>query len=430
MPAEIAAPPARVRVSAAVARRWLARPDVRAALAATLALRLGTSFLAALVPALQPTLYPWRDPLLPDHFHLASYPSGLPHPAYSALDYLTQPWNRWDTIWYLDIAQHGYVTYGSSAFLPLYPLLIRCLAPLLGGNALLAALAISTAATFAALLALYHFTERLAPRAGAGGYAVLVAASMPLAFFLVSGYTEALFLALVLWAIVAALDGAWWRFAALGALAALTRQQGVLLAVLPLASFVAARVRGAALGKGWLRLSAEDLVQLAAGATPALAYALWLVALRVFWQAPPPWQPLADARGWNLRLAWPWSGILADAAVFGGPKGPLSSLAQLAMLDLSAIGIAVALLIVAARRFPPELVIYLALSLLTSLMKVEPNGLTTSEARYTLSLLPLAVLPAVWLARGGPRRRLTWIIVCLPMQALLLMGFVLNVWVP
>jgi hypothetical protein len=430
MPVETAAPLSRVRLSVAIPGRWLARPEVRVALIATLALRLGTSLLAALMPLLQPELYPWRDPLSPDHFHPAHYPSGLPQPAYGALDYVTQPWNRWDTIWYLDIAQHGYVTYGSSAFLPLFPLLIRCLAPLLGGNALLAALAISTVATFAALLALYHLTERLAPRTGAGGYAVLLAASMPLAFFLVSGYTEALFLALALWAIMAALDDAWWRFATLGALAALTRQQGVLLAVLPLASIIAARVRGAAPGKGWSRVSAEDLVRLAASAAPVLACGLWLVALRVLWQAPLPWEPLGDARGWNLRFAWPWAGILADAAVFAGPKGPLSSLAQLAMLDLSAVGIAVALLIVAARRFPPGLVLYLGLSLLTSLMKVEPNGLTTSEARYMLSLLPLAMLPAVWLARGGPGRRLTWIIVCLPMQALLLMGFVLNVWVP
>jgi hypothetical protein len=414
----------------AVAGRWVARPDVRATLSATLALRLGTSLLAALMPLLQPALYPWRDPLSPDHFHPAHYPSSLPHPAYGALDYLTQPWNRWDTIWYLDIAQHGYVTYGSSAFLPLYPLLIRCLNPLLGGNVLLAALAISTVATFVALLALYHLAERLAPRMGAGGYTVLVAASVPVAFFLVSGYTEALFLALALWAMLAAMDGAWWRFVALGALAALTRQQGVLLAVLPLGGLIAARVRDAAPGKGWARFAAEDLARAAASAAPALAYALWLVGLRAFWQAPLPWQPLGDAHGWNLRVAWPWSGMLADAAVFAGPKGPLSGLAQLAALDLSAIGIAMALLIVAMRRFPPGLVLYLALSLLTSLMKVEPNGLTTSEARYTLSLLPLAVLPAVWLARGGPRRRLTWIIVCLTAQALLLMAFVLNVWVP
>jgi hypothetical protein len=416
--------------SAAAAKRWLARADVRAALVATLVLRLGTILFAALMPVLQPGLYPWRDPLQPDHFSLAHYPSGLPHPTYGALDYLTQPWNRWDTIWYLDIAQRGYVLYGSSAFLPLYPSLVRCLTPAFGGSALLASLVVSTIAAFGALLALYRLTERLAPRAGAGGYAVLVAASMPLAFFLMSGYTEALFLALAIWAVLAALDGAWWRFAALGALAALTRQQGLLLALMPVWSGLADVLRRPAGAPLVDRLRRVGAARAAAACAPPAAYALWLVVLHVAWHAPMPWAPLGAVRGWGLRFTWPGSDILADFAVFVRPGGAPLGVALAAGLDLTAIGVGLVLLTVAARRFPPALVLYLAVSLLTSLMKVEPSGLTTSEARYTLALLPLAVLPGAWLARGGPARRLAWVGVCMPAQVLLLMAFVLNVWVP
>ena len=51
--------------------------------------------------------------------------------------YLVRPWERWDTVWYLKIAEHGYTDYGSTAFLPLYPLLIRVVGTLLGGHVLL-----------------------------------------------------------------------------------------------------------------------------------------------------------------------------------------------------------------------------------------------------------------------------------------------------
>ncbi|HEY7985215.1 MAG TPA: mannosyltransferase family protein [Ktedonobacterales bacterium] len=426
------ATPARAALAPAlaVARHWLARADVRAALMATLALRLGTSLFAALLPLLQPALYPWRDPLRPDHFHLAHYPPDLPHPVYGILDYLTQPWNRWDTRWYLDIAQHGYIQYGSSAFLPLYPALIRGVGAVVGGNLLLAALLISTAAAFAALLALYRLAARLVPLAGSGAAAVLVAVSTPLAFFLMSGYTEALFLACALWAIVAALDGAWWRCAALGALAALTRQQGLLLALLPLWSGMEALVGGQTGAGHWSRMRAVGAGRVAAAGAPPLAYALWLLALRIFWRAPLPWEPLGAARGWGLRLSWPGSGVLADLAVFGRPGGAPLGVALAAALDLGAIGVCAALLVLAAQRFPPALLLYLALSLVTSLMKVEPNGLTTSEARYMLALLPLAALPAGWLARGSSRRRLVWVGACVPAQLALLMAFVLNAWVP
>jgi hypothetical protein len=420
---------ARWPVAASVAR-WMDRPEVRAALLATLALRLLTSAVAALMPLWQPALYPWRDPLLPDHFHLAHYPPGLPHPAYGPLEYLTLPWNRWDTIWYLDIAQHGYAKYGTSAFLPLYPGMIRLLAPALGGNFLVAALVISTISAFAALVALFRLAERLAPVTGAGSFSVLVAVTMPTAFFLMAGYTEALFLALSLWAILAALDGAWWRFVALGALAALTRQQGMLLALMPLWSLAADR---------WSRHPRQRVgawpgrfgaARAAATGAPPLAYALWLVALGVFWHAPPPWVPLGAARGWGLRVTWPGSGVLADLAVFVRPGGVPLGVALAAALDLGAIGIGAGLLAAAARRFPLAVVVYLAVSLLASLMKVEPSGLTTSEARYMLALLPLAVLPGLWLAHGGRARRIGWLALCAPVQVFLLMAFVLNVWVP
>jgi mannosyltransferase PIG-V len=416
--------------AAAVARRWLARADVRVALLATLALRLLTAICVALPVLLVPEAYPWRDPLQPDHFHLAQYPSGLPHPDYGLLDLLTQPWNRWDTRWYLDIAQNGYAHYGTSAFLPLYPLLVRGVSLAVGGNLLLAALVVSTGAAFATFVALYQIAERLVPVAGAGRYAVAAAATAPLAFLLLAGYTESLFLALSLWAMLAALDGAWWRFAALAALAALTRQQGVLLALLPAWSglaLLASREQGARVGALIRRVSAGCC---AAAVAPLVAYALWLAALGAVWHAPPPWQPLSDAHAWVLRFTWPGSGILADVAALGQPGGAAAGVALAAAVDLGAVGVSLALLVMAARRFPTAWLLYFGASLLASLTKVHANGLTASEARYMLALLPLMALPAGWLARGEVPRRLAWVGVCALAQMLLLLAFVLDVWVP
>lgn len=66
------------------------------------------------------------------------------------------PWQRWDANWYLRIAEFGYSPDdASSAFFPLFPLLIRSAASLLGQNYLLANLVICTIAAFGAFVFLY-----------------------------------------------------------------------------------------------------------------------------------------------------------------------------------------------------------------------------------------------------------------------------------
>src|SRR4051812_7700106 len=52
----------------------------------------------------------------------------LTHPFGAGLDSLFAPLARWDSVWYLGIAHGGYDGAGT-AFFPLYPLLVRTLAP-------------------------------------------------------------------------------------------------------------------------------------------------------------------------------------------------------------------------------------------------------------------------------------------------------------
>src|SRR3954451_4450958 len=81
---------------------------------------------------------------------------GLTHPFSGALDSLLSPLARWDSAWYLDIAHSGYAG-PSTAFFPLYPLLVRAVA--VGGSPgalLVASYAVSLAALGGSLYLMYR----------------------------------------------------------------------------------------------------------------------------------------------------------------------------------------------------------------------------------------------------------------------------------
>jgi len=119
-------------------------------------------------------------------------------------------WSRWDSEWYLLIAREGYDVSGvlssahldirpedSSGFFPLYPLLIRCLSPLLGGLA--AGLLISNLSLLFSLRLLLSLARELWPEdefigIGAG----LALLCHPLTLFFSAVYSESLYLALSL----------------------------------------------------------------------------------------------------------------------------------------------------------------------------------------------------------------------------------------
>lgn len=118
----------------------------------------------------------------------------------------------WDTKWYLSIAGNGYTNralpprpddadYADNvAFFPGYPLAVRATHTLFGGalDWPLAALVTAQAlcVTFWAVFLLYLHTWRVRPRLAAA--VVVAAAAHPAAFFLVAGYSESLFLTVLL----------------------------------------------------------------------------------------------------------------------------------------------------------------------------------------------------------------------------------------
>ena len=141
-------------------------------------------------------------------------------------------WAHWDGAWYSEIATEGYGERApaSTAFFPLYPMLLRLGSVLWGGPASWGVL-ISLSCTLLALFFLYRIAEKLY-NARVARAATLALALFPTAFFLNAVYTEALFLALTTGTVWAAYGRRDLLLAGLlGALAAATRNVGVLLLI-------------------------------------------------------------------------------------------------------------------------------------------------------------------------------------------------------
>lgn len=191
---------------------------------AWLFLRFLTSLTAAAFSLLKP--------ITPIEKQIALWP-----PAQNFLAWLTRvfvaPWARYDAVWFEQILTHGYAAGdGSTSFHPLY---IWLSYPLyrLGVDASLSLLITSTLAALA-LLGVFYRLARLDHEPATAWVALLLLTTFPVAFILFAPYTESLFL---LWAAAAlySIRRERWGLAALFSfLAALTRQQGIFLA-LPLA---------------------------------------------------------------------------------------------------------------------------------------------------------------------------------------------------
>src|SRR3954454_3426310 len=214
------------------------------------------------------------------------------------------PLARWDSVWYLRVADRGYPDGGAeAAFFPLYPLLARGLGELGGGSpgaVLIAAYLISLAALLAAL-AIFHRLVSLELGRRLASPALLLLALFPGALYFGAPYPESLFLLASVGAFYAARTGRWpWAGGCLAAAAA-TRSAGVLL-VLPVAVLYVQQVRagGRRVDGAWLLLGPAALG----------AYALYLG----FAQGDPfAFTSVQDF--WHRELAVPltgaWDGLVA-----------------------------------------------------------------------------------------------------------------------
>lgn len=210
-------------------------------------------------------------------------------------------WERWDALWFLRIATGGYMEGdGSAAFFPLYPLLIRGLSVVIGGHPYAAALIISNASYFAAMVFVYRLTDlefdpQWARRT------VLYMSIFPTSFFFFAPYSESTFLLFAAGSLLAARRGRWLYAGAAGALAAATRSIGITLAV-PLAIEAIMQVRA----------RTEDRAKMTfMGLASAASVAVGTLAYLFFWYRMngDPLTPLSAQGGWQREFRFPWESI-------------------------------------------------------------------------------------------------------------------------
>ena len=140
-------------------------------------------------------------------------------------------WNRWDAVSYLKIAEFGYTGSGEDRFVivffPLYPALTALLKVVVG-DYLISAFIVSALATIGLGLA-FRELVKLDYSEKTAQLAVLFLFIFPTGYFLHIPYTESLFLALTVGCFLAACRRAWVVAGILGALACLTRVNGLFL---------------------------------------------------------------------------------------------------------------------------------------------------------------------------------------------------------
>jgi hypothetical protein len=338
---------------------------------------------------------------------------------------VTDVWARWDSVWFLRIAEHGYnaASGAASAFYPLYPGAVAVLGRAFFGHYVLAGILISLAAALGSFLLLYQIAEE---RLGADGArrTVLYLAFFPFALFLQAVYSESLYLLLTLAAFTLAERR---RFLAAGAvtgLALLARPTGV--ALLPALALIAWQERDRVRALGSLAVA------------PVLfaAYPLYL------WQAEgDPWAFLRAQRLWSRHLspAGPlggiWDGLRAGwAGVEQLASGSHTHVYWTAVRDTDPIRAAtinlenlaflvlfLVLTVIAWRRFGAPYGLFAAVSLAIPLSVPSERWPLLSIPRFGLTIFPFFLALAVI----GRRPRAHTAILCV---SSLLLGVAVVQW--
>lgn len=321
--------------------------------------------------------------------------------------------DRWDSLWFVRIAQHGYSTKQAAAFFPVYPMLVRGLAFVVR-NDVAAGMLISLAAAAAAAVLLERIARRHLPEHTARTVVVLVAL-YPFAFVFTAVYSDALFLLFV----VVAVDAA--------------ERRKSLLACSAAAFAVDTRLLGVALVPLLLLLLRPRLVSLA---LVPLALWLWLLYQRIHYG---DWLAYSHAEhaGWERQTpsphAW-WhelrtleselSNLLFHLPSSVGPGGypGYVNVAVFGVVDLLCLFAALWLSWVAWQRIGPAYALYSLTTLAIVVAAPASFQPLVSLPRFLLADFPLFLALASVLERR-PRAREIVIASFASLGALAAVGF-------
>jgi len=287
-------------------------------------------------------------------------------------------WGRWDAQHYISIATRGY--HGTDvAFFPLYPFLIHLLGGWLGDH-LVGGLIISNLAFLVALAYFYALVKLEYGDESIAYHAIFYIAIFPTAIFFSAVYTESLFLALTVASVYYARHGNFITSGVFGALASLTRVEGVLIALPLIYEIWQAwrQRRGTTLLRGVIGLCIVPL-----GLLTYMGYLYALVG-----------DPLYFSRvqsSWNRHLAAPWVAFHNTFKEIAH-RSMSSSVTVNHLIELAFTVMFVALLVVAFRRLRFSYALYFAVSLLVPLSTAS----LMSMPRFVLVVFPAFMLLALW----------------------------------
>jgi hypothetical protein len=278
-----------------------------------------------------------------------------------------------DAWWYRSIAMNGYDKRpfdksrdANWAFFPLFPLLTKTVG--IFGDFAIDAMVVSNIAFLAALLLLAELTA--APRPADASRAVFYAAFFPTSYFFSLPQTESLFLALALWAFLAAEREQWWAAGLAGALASLARVSGILL--FPALLVFALQRKRRVSEMVWLALIPAGLGAFMFYLHRVSGNALAFADIQSRWGRglTPPWRPIIDAIKCLSRVSVPWNFVALNLAT---------------AILLLVVGVVFAI----QREWP------YAIFTLGSVLLPLSSGSLQSISRYALTVFPLFVFLAI-----------------------------------
>ena len=378
-------------------------------------------FLAASLIGIQELPIGWRFPARAEVFH-------------GALGHLLNPWAHWDGVWFIKIATGGYADGdGSTAFFPLFPLLLRYIGLAFRGNLVITGIVISLACFAGCVWLLYRlvrsdFGEQTAQRA------VIYLSIGPLSFFFQAVYTESLFLVLSLACFVFAREGRWRLAGIMGLLATLTRSTGVILLV-PMAYYYYQR-------RGWSLKRTDshvaNLLMVAEGILVWMTYlALAFGKPLIFSTAQAQWErgfAFPNYTVWQafVGLFWGFRRMVAAEfynALWAVPRpGAAYGTAFTNTINLLFFLGAALLLWYGARRLPAAYSLYALALLAYPLFFPSKYVPLMSYPRFTLTVFPLYVALALY-TQERPRTHKVAIIGGVVLLVLLTAKFAVFSWV-
>jgi len=304
-------------------------------------------------------------------------------------------WSHWDAPHYLDLVVFGYRAGDSSmlvgpngyrsiypddlalyiVFYPLFPWLASVVNAVVG-EPLVSVFVVTTIASMFVAPLLYRLVrhDEEASVALRAAWFLLI---FPTAYFLHIGYTEALFMALVLGSFLAARTERWWLAGALGGLAALARINGLVL--IP-------ALAAEALTQWLQRPPAERRLRpewLAIGLV-GVGFAVYLGLNQVIYGSPLEFLRIQHEH-WYKSLAAPWDSIGGAFGWFRSDQP--DSVLMYGVMELLFVAIGLAGTIYAAFRFRPSWFVWMAGNMLLFVS----TSFLLSTPRYALTLFPLFV---------------------------------------